>query len=305
MEQESEIYLVAGATGRTGIHITRALVEKGKLVRILIRNIDNVIKFFSDIKDKFESIIVCDILSNDYLDNLRYAFASKNGKVVQYVISTLSYRFEKTHTCLEGNLTTNERLINFAKDNHNIKKFVLLSSTHVRRPYSLITLRINIMKNNMQWTKYLAEQCLRESGMKYLIIRPVGLILDFPKEMPSSDYTISQGDTIEGKISRSTVGKLVVDTMLDENIPDDTTFECISYYEQFTKPYNYIKGNIKLKPDTDYEKKLVDHILPKRIVLALIISSIGLLSFATSLLARYCFLNRNKIFNFFSRKFKK
>ncbi|MFM7854483.1 MAG: NAD(P)H-binding protein, partial [Flammeovirgaceae bacterium] len=115
----------------------------------------------------------------------------------------------------DGNYTSNKRLIEFAK-NKDIKKFVLLSSTHVRRPYSYITLTININKNNMQWWKVMAEKCLRESGMKYLIVRPVGLIIDKEKEHEKSAFTISQGDTVEGKIYRSTVGNLVIDTLLDE-----------------------------------------------------------------------------------------
>ena len=156
----------------------------------------------------------------------------------------------------------------------------------------------------MQWTKYLAEKCLTDSGMKYLIVRPVGLVLDFPKELAPTEFTLSQGDTIEGKIHRSTVGKVVVDTMLDKKIPDDTTFECMTKDNQFLKPYNYIDGSIKLRGDTEEDKRLVDHIVPKRIVLSLIYSFAALLGISTFFLARYTFKNRNRIFSFFNKKFK-
>jgi hypothetical protein len=118
----------------------------------------------------------------------------------------------------------------------------------------------------MQWWKVMAEKCLRDSGMNYLIVRPVGLIIDKEKEFEKSAFTICQGDTVEGKIYRSTVGSLVVDTLLDENIPNNTTYECITYDNQFKQPYIYENGSIVLKADTEEDRKVIDHIWPKRIV---------------------------------------
>jgi nucleoside-diphosphate-sugar epimerase len=115
MENDTDVYLVAGATGRTGVHITKELLAKGKKVRILIRNIDRAWGYFKEKMSEFESVVICDILSNDYAKSLEEAFAPKNGNQVKYVISTLSYRFEKTISCEDGNYTTNKRLIDIAK----------------------------------------------------------------------------------------------------------------------------------------------------------------------------------------------
>jgi hypothetical protein len=140
----------------------------------------------------------------------------------------------------------------------------------------------------MQWWKVMAEKCLRDSGMNYLIIRPVGLIIDKEKEYTKSAFTLSQADTVEGKIYRSTVGSLVVDTLLDENIPNNTSYECLTHENQFNKPYLYEKGSIVLKAESEEEKKVVDHIWPKRIVLTLgysliILANVGLYFLLTKL----------------------
>jgi len=265
--EDNNIYLIAGATGSTGTHITKSLIAKGKIVRVLVRDEKRAKSLLSEVYDKLESVIICDLVNDlNYKEKLKQALAPANNRKVTFIISTLSYNWDKAITCYDGNVTTNTRLIEACTEAgiQNIEKFVLLSSTHVRRPWSYVSITCNINKKGMQWCKVIVEDLLRKSGLKYLIIRPVGLNRDLNAK--ETGFTLDQGDKIEGMINRSTVGRLTVDTMLDKHIPDNTSYECISYEQDLKKDYNYVNGEIKLKPETEEEKKLIDHLFPARVV---------------------------------------
>jgi len=274
LDNDQDIYLIAGATGKTGVHITKALVARGKIVRIIVRSATRAKTLLADVFDKLESVVTCDIVNdNDYGEKLKKALESSKGKVVSHVISTLSYNWDKTISPYDGNVTSNERLIDACVKSKIVKKFVFLSSSHVRRPWSYVSLTCNIIKPELNWHKVIAEDLVRKSGINYLIVRPVGLSKNI--DLKETGYTIDQGDRVEGMIHRSTVGRLIVDTMLDPNIPDNTSYECISYAQDFQKEYSYTNGGFKLRCETEEEKQKVDHIIPKKVVLLSIFMAIS------------------------------
>jgi nucleoside-diphosphate-sugar epimerase len=170
----NEIYVVAGATGRSGRYIVKHLLLKNRKVRVLVRSEKKLREIFKeeDLK-KLDKIVECNLVHDESykikLDELFKVEEDSHAKV-QYVISALSYRFEKDQSCEEGNLLTNKRLID-ASAQYQVKKFLLLSSSHVTRPFSFISLRCNIIKRYMQHFKVLVEDYLRKSKLNYLIIR--------------------------------------------------------------------------------------------------------------------------------------
>jgi putative NADH-flavin reductase len=287
-----EIYLVAGATGECGVYLVKALLDKNKRVRLLIKNPEKLNQFSEEERAKFESVVICNLVRDiDYKDKL---FTSLAGNV-KYVISCLSYRYkavrDEKQTSYEGIFLTNQRLIDAVKEKCNVKRFLLLSSTYLTKPYSWISLTNNFFYDYSQLNKAQTEYYLRNSGLNYLIVRPGSLkVSDKP-----SQYTISQGDALTGHINTQTVGKLAIDTLLDPWIPTNTTYECISYDQQCNQGYKYIQGAYRLKSDTDQDKQAVSekrHIRACRVIkfgltVVVISSAFGTAIFTSERLARY------------------
>lgn len=59
---------------------------------------------------------------------------------------------------------------------YNIEKFILISSGLVTRPYNIITYYLNSKVDTVMHWKLIAENKLRESGLNYAILRPMGLL---------------------------------------------------------------------------------------------------------------------------------
>jgi hypothetical protein len=298
MIKENEIFIVAGASGRCGSQIVKHLIEFKKTVRVLIRNQNKFEEKLKKLKieiNNIQKIVTCDLVQNlDYENKLFDLFDIQQGEII-YVYSALSYSWGEKDTSEGGNLLTNKRFIEYAATHgkDKIKKFCLLSSSHVRRPYSYISLRCNLLggRDYMQHFKAVVEDILRKSGLKYLIIRPVGL----DQKMGLSAFTLSQGDKVEGLISTETVGRLSVDLILDKNTPDNTSLECLSYPNQFNLPYEYNVG-ISLHSESEKDKEFIDHIKPCRIVLFSLGTTVTFFMYLSFWLQK----NYNIVRNFFS-----
>jgi len=182
--------LIAGATGKTGRIITKKLLDRGDLPRILVRNQDLAKSLFGDQVD----VYVGDVRQPESL------IPAMEG--VDIVISAIGTRTPVGKNCpkrvdYEGVVN----LIQSAKAS-DIKRFILISSisvTHANHP-------MNCFGKILDW-KLEGENALRESGLSYAIIRPGGLV-------ESSDghksFVIDQGDKILGTISRTTLAEICV-----------------------------------------------------------------------------------------------
>ena len=117
-------------------------------------------------------------------------------------------------------------LVDLSKE-FKVEKYVLVSGALITKAWHPIALLLNIFISNVYAHKANAENYLRRSGLNYMIVRPGGLRVGYEDE-PPTNYTLGQGDNISGMITRPTVAKLTVDSLLSNNIADNVTFECAS-----------------------------------------------------------------------------
>lgn len=276
-ESRNQIYLIAGATANVGHCIVKALISRGKRVRLLSEKKLNE-SFTEDEIKKFEKVVECNLEEDkDFKQKLEELFLIESSSDQFYVISSLNYQNEEESVGKNYSLITNQRLIDAAIQN-KVKKFCLLSSSHVTRPFSFTSLCRNLHGNYKQWHRVLVEDYLRKSQLDYLIIRPNKLKF----ETEPTAFTISQGDKLEGEINVSTLGRLVVDTLNDPWIPACTSYECVSTPDQLKQSYQYIQGLYHLHSETTPEKRLPNHKVATRLVLSAfwsIIFSMGYLVF--------------------------
>jgi uncharacterized protein YbjT (DUF2867 family) len=182
------VVLVAGGTGGTGSQVVRHLLADGRFdVRVLARNAGAAAA-----GDKVQAIVA------DVRDPATLAPAMQG---VTYVVSAIgsNQRKDPTNTPEVVDYGGTRNLVETAKA-AGVQHFVLVSSqgvTDVRNP-------LNQWLNNILVWKYLGEESLRRSGLKYTVVRPGGLTND-----PGTRSVVaSQGDNAEqrGSISRDDVG---------------------------------------------------------------------------------------------------
>ena len=263
MEDRSKhVFLVVGATSRVGSNVVKSLLSKNRKVRIMIPNDTKLSIFTADERSKIESVIVFNILTDtDYQQKLDSIFSLNETKVT-HVISCL--RVNQADKCHDSFFITQTRLIETSKK-HNIERFLLISSAHVTKPYSCHSLSLNLKHHYTQWNRVRAEEYLRNSGVKYLIVRAGHMVTG----NDAHDYTINQGDKLDGKINVYTLGKLAVDTFLDPWIPENVTYECVTSDKQQKEKYSYVQGRFRLHQDTEKDKtecNSVAHIRACRLV---------------------------------------
>lgn len=295
---ENEIFLVFAELNKVTIHLINHLFEKGKLVRLVVKDKQEAEKVFINQINLFESLIEYDILSHD-LASLERIFASNiqiNKKVV-YVISILSDMYNTP----EDMVRSTTHIIDFIKNQQltqQIERFVQISSSLVSKPKKLMTIFKNIRYNYILYYKHKVENVLRQSGIRYLIIRPTQL---YPGDQPTA-FTLDQGDRIEGFITPATLGKLAVDTLLDHWIIPNTTYECSSFPKQMGQPYIYIKGQYSnLKPDNSdlLSKRDIDHLTPVRAMKVFIMMSLGAAFYSIYVMSKQIFKKKKLNINIY------
>ena len=184
---------VAGATGATGRHIVRKLVERGVPVRALARDREAA----RSILPPEAEIVVGDVLNSE---SLRAALADSTvlfcatGARPSFDF-TGPYQVDYQGTC---------NLVALAKEKQ-IEHFVLVSSLCVSRflhPLNLFWLVL--------WWKKQAETDLQQSGIPFTIVRPGGLRND-----ESTDpIVMGKADSLfEGSIPRSRVAQICVEAL--------------------------------------------------------------------------------------------
>ncbi len=221
---ESDLVLVAGATGRTGQQVVRQLVDEGYTVRALARDADKVRELFGD---------DVQVVVGDVTDPATLVPAFEN---VSHVISAIG------SSATEG--PGSPEFIDYGGNNNlvdaalaaNVQQFVLVSSmgvTHETHP-------LNKMFGNVLIWKLKNEDYLRASGLNYTIVRPGGL-----HDKPGGQQLIvlEQGD--EWKvvaISRQDVAAICVAALQYPEARNKT-------FEAFT---------VKESPDRDWQQKFTN-----------------------------------------------
>lgn len=202
---ETELVLVAGATGRTGSEIVTELQARGYRVRAFVRDIDKAREKLGD-EIEFAQGDVRDIASIeaaltdvDALISAIGAGRSDPANGPEFV----DYGGVK-------NLAT-------AAAAADLRQLILVSSMGVTDEDHIL----NKMFNNVLMWKFKGEEALRASGVPYTIVRPGGLT-----NAPGGEYEIvfKQGDTDAGAIPRADVARVCV-AALDSEDSLNKTFE--------------------------------------------------------------------------------
>lgn len=142
---------VIGGTGFVGVHVVERLVQDGHHPRLLVRP-GNV--------SKVERPSDCEIVSGDLGQPGAVARCLEDCDAVIYLIGILRERLSQGITYEAMHLLGVEKTIDAAQA-QGVDRFLLMSANGVRAdgtPY--------------QRTKYLAEEALKTSGLRWTIFRP-------------------------------------------------------------------------------------------------------------------------------------
>jgi hypothetical protein len=213
-----EKFLIAGATGKTGIELVNLLLKKGKKVAIISRNITKAKTIFKDQYEKFYKVVDYELgniqlrgdqeiyINNELLEAVEWCdvLISSLGPTMGNDSSRCDYQ-------------SNVELINHcekSKNNFQGKLFIYVSTIYITRPYNFVSFILNyIMPFLMGW-KALAENRLRQSNLNYFIVRP-GALID---ETNINSVIIDQGDKINGRTSRRNLATFILNSLNDPSI---------------------------------------------------------------------------------------
>ena len=133
-------------------------------------------------------------------------------------------------------------MIDAAKNVPTVEKFIYISTIAITRPWSFISLLLNIyIKDVMSW-KLETENYLRSSGLNHVIIRPGGLLKE--KDSKATAVTLAQGDKSGGLVERISLAKVILSVSEDLNFKPKVTFEVFSKKEQMTENFIWKTPNL-------------------------------------------------------------
>ena len=185
--------LVVGATGQTGRHIVRELVNKQISVKAVVRDVEKA----KTIIPSTVELVVGDVLNPETIAS---ALADCDTLICATGASP-SFDFTQPYKVdYEGT----KNLVDLAKKN-NIKHFAIVSSLCVSKFFHPLNLFWLVL-----WWKKQAEEYLQKSGLTYTIVRPGGL----KNEDNTEQIVMSSADTLfEGSIPRQKVAQVCVEAL--------------------------------------------------------------------------------------------
>jgi len=185
--------IIFGATGGTGKELVKQSLEKGHEITVLVRNPQ---KF--SFNDKRVNIIKGDVLNKD---DVSKAIQGNDAVLVALGVKPPS----KTKVVGPGTKNIIE-----AMKTHNVKRLIVESAMFmddaVRKNSFLISLLTKTFMKGLYADKLLQEAAVRESGLEWVIVRPVGLangpkteIYRFGENLPLKGMfpTISRADVAD------------------------------------------------------------------------------------------------------------
>lgn len=184
---------VIGATGQTGKHIVRKLIEQNIPVRVLARNLSKAEKMFG----KTVQIIEGDLIEvrdlKNLVDGVSYLFFSQGADDYPGEEGYKLIDFEGTKKALDS--------FHSGQRTH----IIYMSSIYVERPNP----PIQFPGRPLYW-KRRTEQLIQETGNPFTIVRPGWLNNSKGGKL---QINAEQGDKGDGKISREDVAEIMVQSI--------------------------------------------------------------------------------------------
>jgi len=204
-----QLVMVAGATGKTGKHMVKHLLDEGYPVRVLVRNEEKA-------RDMFGETV--EIRVADITDAAAVMSATRG---VDYVLSAIGSAIPAGPNSPEFIDYGGVKNMVEASVAAGVDHFVLVSSMGATKKDH----PLNKMFGNVMVWKLKGENTLRSSGLNYTIVRPGGLTEDGGRQ---NALLFDQGDAMEsGRISRDDVAEISVAALSVESARGKT-FEVIT-----------------------------------------------------------------------------
>lgn len=215
--------LVVGATGQTGKHIVRELVNKNIPVRALVRDLE---KARETLPPEAELVL------GDVLDKASITSAMTDCNVLLCATgATPSFNFTAPY---QIDCQGTKNLVDVAKA-QKIDHFVIVSSLCVSKFFH----PLNLFWLVLFWKKQ-AEQYLQKSGLTYTIVRPGGL----KNEDNTDNIVMSSADTLfEGSIPRQKVAQVCVEALV-HNEAKNKIVEIVSKPDVPELPWNQLFAQV-------------------------------------------------------------
>jgi uncharacterized protein YbjT (DUF2867 family) len=184
---------VAGATGKTGQHIVRQLIERDISVTALVRNLERARTILPDTVKLITGDILNPATFESSLSDCNALICATGASPSLDPTGPYKVDYEGTKNLVD------------AAQKQGIEHFVLVSSLCTSKFFH----PLNLFWLVLYWKKQ-AENYIQASGIPYTIVRPGGL-----KEEDNADNIImSQADTLfDGSIPRQKVAQVCVEAL--------------------------------------------------------------------------------------------
>lgn len=264
--QQLDTVVVTGATGRTGLLVVKALLERGDAIKVraVVRSTKKAAEVLPS-SDRLE-VVTCD------LGNERQVAAvckgadaviwcatgfSSNSSPFEALKNLFGLKVMKQSIDISALKIIGEAMKEESGATAAYPRVVMCSSAAVTRStwseekkQRLIGASdIPIVRLNpfgVLDLKRQAEQTLRDTGASYTIIRPTGLNAQLEKGRP----VFSQGDIAVGRISRGDVAELLVRLLMEEPECIGKTFEVLAL-PGLPSPRSFEQQLSRLLPDSE------------------------------------------------------
>ena len=185
--------LVVGATGQTGRHIVRQLVQKNIPVRAMVRNLESAKKILPPETE----LVVGDALKPETIEN------ALSDCSVLFCATGATPSLDPTGP-YQVDYQGTKNLVDAAKAK-GIDRFIIVSSLCVSKFFH----PLNLFWLILYWKKQ-AEEYIQNSGLNYTIVRPGGL----KNDDNSDNIVMSSADTLfEGSIPRPKVAQVCLEAL--------------------------------------------------------------------------------------------
>eukprot|EP00475_Leptophrys_vorax_P034647 TRINITY_DN5620_c0_g1_i2.p2 TRINITY_DN5620_c0_g1~~TRINITY_DN5620_c0_g1_i2.p2 ORF type:complete len:313 (+),score=77.77 TRINITY_DN5620_c0_g1_i2:46-939(+) len=220
--------LVFGATAGLGRHLVQELIQfkPGMAIVCVVRNMELGLALYGHVKQ-------IRLLQGDLTDS---NFMKQAVQGIDYVFvcsgSSHLFKFGELMGWQDPSPRTHPKFVDFegirnlcvaAKEDGCVKHIVMVSASHVTRPFRPIAMFTNVIAcNTLPW-KLEGENALRQSGIPYTIVRPA----QFVEHGLERNISLDQGDKLSesASISRKSCAKILLRIL--DNLKDSTnkTFE--------------------------------------------------------------------------------